>query len=329
MSNKKIYAVMGTCALIAAAALGADAARGSVASTHPAQPAALGEPSSSAALEAVLDEPGPVRVETVLSARWSVPREGLVNLDDPRAKAAGLEQGPEPIEVYFHVLRHPSRGLFIVDTGVERALFADPEHAVVRGLARRFAGLESMHVELDLASWLEQQHEPLAGVFLTHLHLDHVLGMPDVPAGTPIYAGPGELGARGFMNVFTQPITDRAFAGQAPLGEWRFERDPTARFAGVVDIFGDGSVWALHVPGHTAGSTAYLARTPNGPVALVGDACHTRFGWEHGVEPGTFSADLAESKKSLDALEALAARHPALDVRLGHQAREVEVTSGY
>jgi len=33
--------------------------------------------------------------------------------------------------------------------------------------------------------------------------------------------------------------------------------DPSGLFAGVLDVFGDGSFWALWVPGHTPGSTAY------------------------------------------------------------------------
>jgi glyoxylase-like metal-dependent hydrolase (beta-lactamase superfamily II) len=316
---KKIV-MISTVTLLAAA--GAVAARGGVATTHAAQAASRGTPSSAEALEAVLDQPGPIQVSTVLSARWAVPRAGLINLDDPKAQAAGLEDGPEPIEVYCHALRHPTQGLFIIDSGVERALFADPERAAVRGLARSVSGVASMRVETDLASWLARQPEPLAGVLLTHLHLDYVLGVPDVPAGTALFAGPGETHARGFLNLFTRPITDRIFEGQAPLQEWRYEADPSGRFAGVLDIFGDGSLWALHVPGHTPGSTAYLARTPDGPVLFAGDACHTRFGWQHGVEPGSFSADRAESRISLDALEALAARHPALDVRLGHQGHD-------
>jgi glyoxylase-like metal-dependent hydrolase (beta-lactamase superfamily II) len=323
-SVRKIAAVSILCSLLVAGAL---AARNTSASQHPVAAASLGAPRSSLAFEAVLDEPGPVRVETVRSARWEVPRSGLINLEHPASKAAGLKDGPEPIEVYFHALRHPTRGLFIVDSGVERALFGDPEHAVVSGLPRRLSGVDSMRVEIDLASWLARQEQPLAGVLLTHLHLDHVLGIPDVPFGTPIFSGPGEASARGFMNLFTQAITDRALAGQAPLLEWQFHPDAAGRFAGVLDIFGDGSVWALHVPGHTPGSTAYIARTPSGPVAIVGDACHTRFGWEHGVEPGTFSADKAESAASLGALEALAARHPALDIRLGHQSRDPQTAS--
>ncbi|HWO11404.1 MAG TPA: MBL fold metallo-hydrolase, partial [Polyangiaceae bacterium] len=284
------------------------------------EPARLGVPSSSEALEAVIDIPGPVEVETVRSARWSVTRAGLINLDDPKAEAAGLEDGPEPIEVYFHALRHPTRGVFILDTGVERAFASDPEHAAVRGWFRSLSGVGTLQVEVDLASWLERQPAPLGGVFLSHLHLDHVLGLPDVPPATPLYVGPGEAGATGFMNMFTQSITDRMLEQHAPLSELRFEPDPSQRFAGVLDVFADGSVWALHVPGHTPGSMAFVARTPRGPVLLTSDACHTRFGWENEVEPGTFSSDGPLSEQSLAALEQLAARHPALDVRLGHQA---------
>jgi N-acyl homoserine lactone hydrolase len=293
---------------------------GCVASGHPIAPAALGTQSSAAKLEATLATPGPVEVETIAAAEWKVPRSGLINLDHPRAQAAGLVDGDEPVTIYFHALRHPTRGLFIVDSGVERALASDPERSVVRGIVRSAVNADAIEVKVDLASWLARQPAPLSGVFLTHLHLDHVLGLPDVPRGTPIYVGEGEARAGNVLNVFTRSTTDRALEGHAAIQEWQFERDPSGRFAGVLDVLGDASIFALHVPGHTPGSTAFVVRTPRGPVLLTGDACHTTFGWEHGVEPGSFSSDQPESRKSLDALERLAQRHPELDVRLGHQA---------
>jgi glyoxylase-like metal-dependent hydrolase (beta-lactamase superfamily II) len=143
--------------------------------------------------------------------------------------------------------------------------------------------------------------------------------MVDVPAGTRVYAGPGETRARAAANLFVAPDVDQALAGKPPVEEWRFQPDPGGGFDGVIDVFGDGTVWALWVPGHTPGSTAFVVRTPAGPVLLTGDACHTRWGWDQGVEPGTFSTDQAQSAVSLGKLRALASEHPALDVRLGHQ----------
>ncbi len=114
-------------------------------------------------------------------------------------------------------------------------------------------------------------------------------------------------------------MTDRALEGKPPLREWKFTRDPEGRFEGVLDVFGDGTLFALYVPGHTHGSVAFVARTVKGPVLFTGDACHTVWGWRHEVEPGTFSDDQKQSAESLTRLEALVKRHPGIDVRLGHE----------
>jgi N-acyl homoserine lactone hydrolase len=319
MKNRKKFVITTSCAALAMAM----ASQGCVASGHPAGQARWGSAASATAFEASLERPGPIEVESVASATWQVPLSGMVNLEHPRAEAAGLRDSEQPITIYFHALRHPTRGLFIVDTGVERAL-GTPK-AAVSGVVAKVAKLDSIKVNVDLKTWLERQPQPLSGVFLTHLHLDHIMGIPDVPRGTPIFTGPGEARSHGALNLFTRPITDRIFAGQAALAEWQFQPDPAQRFAGVLDVLGDGSLWALHVPGHTPGSTAYLARTPHGPVLMAGDACHTSWGWEHGVEPGTFSKDQPRSAQSLAELEALARRHPRIDVRLGHQPRGQQI----
>jgi N-acyl homoserine lactone hydrolase len=308
-----------TCALAAALAL-----TGCAASTHAVQPSSLGEARRSADLLAVIDQPGPIEVESVVSTEWKVTRAGMINLDSPKAKAAGLTDGDEPIEVYFHVVRHPRFGTFIIDTGVERALRDAPEKAAVQGLVAKELHVEKMDFQKPLGDWIAAQPGPLRGVFFTHLHLDHVSGAPDLPKSTPIYAGPGETNARAFLNMFTQGSIDRALDGLPPVSEWGYRPDGDGRFDGVLDVFGDGSFWALWTPGHTPGSTAYLARTAKGPVLFTGDVSHTRWGWDNEVEPGTFTADHDKNRESLGRLERLVKEHPAIEVRLGHQAWKKE-----
>lgn len=281
---------------------------------HPVAPATLGV-APPADWEALLEQPGPVTLETVASADWEVPLSGLLNLDDPRAREAGLSERQEPIQVYFHAISHPEHGLYLVDTGVESALRDAPQRAAVRGLAARAMHVERMSVNTPLGAWLDGRE--LEGVLLTHMHLDHLTGMADVPEGAVVYSGPGEARAKSALNLLVRGPTERALAGKGPIQEWAFRPDP--HFEGVLDVFGDQSVFALWVPGHTPGSTAYVVRTTEGPVLLTGDASHTRWGWEHGVAPGTFTADAAQGETSLEALEALARRHPTMEVRLGHQ----------
>jgi len=295
------------------------ASLGCAASTHAAVTSSLGTPSSSEAMEAVIDRPGPISLEVVNSTDWAVPRSGVINLDSAGAKAAGLKDGDEPIAVFAYVLRHPTRGVYLVDSGVTDRLVRDPKGAGVGMLVRWQLHPEKMKVRETADDLVARLGAPLAGVLLTHLHLDHVSGMPAIPRGTPLYAGPGETTDRSVWNWFTQSTIDAFLAGSAPVQTWQYRADPSGRTAGVIDVFGDGSLWAILAPGHTPGSTAYLVRTPTGPVLLTGDASHTRWGWEHDVEPGSFSGDRPRSVASLASLRALAARHPAMTVRLGHQ----------
>ena len=268
----------------------------------------------------LLDTPGPLTVETVGSCDWVAPLSGLVNLSHEKAKAAGLAERDEPIEVFFHAVRHPELGTFIVDTGIERALRDAPDRAAIRGLVASAMRTERMRAKTPLGDWV--QREKLAGVFLTHMHPDHVSGMPDVPRGTAIYVGPAESRERALRNLVLQRTMNRLLEGHAPLSVLQFRPDPDGRFRGVIDVFGDGSFWAIHVPGHTRGSLAYVARTASGPVLLVGDTSHTAWGWLNGVEPGSFTADRAANAVALEKLRALAAEHPAMSVRLGHKRLE-------
>lgn len=288
--------------------------------SHETRRADFGKPADSAALLAVIDEPGPLELETVASADWVIDRSGLINLDHPSAKQAGLEDGDEPIQIYFHVIRHPARGTFIVDTGVEQALRDHPDDSAVGSLVASAMHLDRMRIHAPLGEWLRRHEAKLAGVFLTHLHADHIMGLPDVPAETPIYMGPGEAAQRALLNAFVQSMTNRELEGKGPLNELHFAKDASGRFAGVIDLFGDGSLWAIHTPGHTPGSLAFVARTTTGPVLLTGDTSHTAWGWEHEVEPGSFTGDHAQNAASLHALRRLQKEHPKLAVRLGHQA---------
>lgn len=289
------------------------------ASTHPSTPAQIGQTRPVSEFMALLDTPGPIVVETVNSANWAVDREGMLNLDHPRAEAAHLENGPEPIHIYFHALHHPTKGLFIVDTGVERSYRDAPDGARVSWLVRQFLDPKTIDVQMPLGDYLDKQPTRLRGVFLTHLHLDHIMGLPDVDDKTPIYAGPGEVEDSDWKHSVTRGSIDAHLEGKHALKELAFAPEPGAPLRAVLDVFGDGSLWAIWVPGHTAGSVAYLARTQTGPVLMTGDACHTRWGWNNEVEPGTFSTDKPASAESLGQLVSLVKHHPNITVRLGHQ----------
>lgn len=288
-------------------------------SSHPTQAASLGKAVSSTQMEAVLDTQGDLELETINSADWRVDLSGLLNLENPKAIAAGLRNKEEPIQIFAHVVHHPKFGYFLIDTGVSEKVLKNPEAAGISWLMRQGMHLEKMTLHRSTANIIQSLPQALSGVWLTHLHIDHITGMPDIAANVPVYAGPQETEEKYWMNMFVRTTTDRLLENKSPLQIWQFKPDPVHRFEGVIDIFGDGSAFAIHVPGHTAGSIAYVLRTKQGAVLLTGDTSHTRWGWDNGVEPGDFTRHHPNNLASLNKLKALVARHPGMQVRLGHQ----------
>lgn len=279
--------------------------------SHPSQPASLGKPVSMAAMEASLASPGNIAFTMQVSADWQVPLSGLLNLNSDEAKAAGLVDKDEPIEVYLYEFIHPTHGRFFIDTGVAKALLDNPADFGVGSLLHSAFGFEKL--KLRRSSGELAAGAPLAGILLTHLHLDHISGLPELAKDIPIYTGTQEAHSHGVLNLFTRKVADTLLAGRPALNEWRFDEQ------GVIDIFGDASVFALKVPGHTEGSSAYVLNTRNGPVLIVGDTSHTAWGWQHGVEPGDFTQNQPLNRQSLLALKALSERQPQMQVYLGHQ----------
>jgi glyoxylase-like metal-dependent hydrolase (beta-lactamase superfamily II) len=293
--------------------------QGCALSSHPVTNATLGKASNSAEMERLIDQPGPIQLESINSADWSVPLAGLVNLNRPAAIEAGLKDRDEPIQVYAHLLKHPQRGNFLVDTGVSKKLVDDPSKVGLNWLVQKVMHTEKLQLKKSAAEILQGMDGKLSGVFLTHMHIDHISGMPDIPNDVPLYIGAAESSATSFKNMFVRGATNQLLQDKQPLQEWHFQPDPQNKFEGIIDVFEDGSVFAILVPGHTLGSTAFLIRTTHGPVLLTGDNCHTRWGWEHTVEPGDFTEDNDRNLKSLKSLKELVARHPLIEVRLGHQ----------
>lgn len=287
---------------------------------HPVISADLGAPAATSDLEASLARPGIVTFQRVAFARWTGGRGAFIDRNDPRT--ADVPKGDEEATVYAYVIDHPRFGRVLIDAGVS----ADLEDRLNWVMRRGVRDLD-VRIERTTAQWLVGQVAPGA-VFLTHLHFDHVGGLIDLPATTPVYVGPGEAQERSRINLLLGSPADAILEGFGPLREWAFQPDRDGAFEGVLDIFGDGSVWALSVPGHSAGSTAYLVNAVDGPKLMVGDAVSTRLGWEAGMPQPVSAPARAAAEASADRLRRFAAGHPAVEVFLGHQSRTGQADPG-
>lgn len=249
---------------------------------------------------------------------WAVRRAGLIDLNDKISKEKKIEDGIEPIGIYLFLIEHPTKGSFIIDTGISE-IFRTPEKIPVSWLVNSALNLDKLKIHYTTKDYLDKNKINLSGAFLTHIHLDHIMGSLDISKEIPFYVGPNETKTKSFQNFFINSSNDRLLGEDKKLIELEFDSfDKEADFP-AIDFFGDKSLIIFHSKGHTAGSLVFLVNSNTGPNLILGDTCHTKFGWENNVPPGKFTEDIQENKKALNHFKILSTKIPNLKVHPGHQ----------
>jgi N-acyl homoserine lactone hydrolase len=149
-------------------------------SDHPVVQSKLGKPSSLEALEKLVDVPGPIEVETVNSADWTVPLSGLLDLKSAAAQAAHLTDHPEPIHIFVHIVQHPQFGCYLVDTGVSEQLLADPGGHGISWLVRQVMPLDKIHIKEGTAHVVARMPSVCLAIRRAARHI--YCGRPRVPS---------------------------------------------------------------------------------------------------------------------------------------------------
>lgn len=278
-------------------------------SHHPTVPFAAPTPKWTS-LDDVLAHPVAMDVDVIVSARWTAKRTGLL---DPSVPSTDAFPKTLPIELPVVRIRHP-RGTIFVDSGVDRDR-ASGGHGGARGAVKGV--LKDVEPVVALGDLIAAEPK-VAAVLLTHMHLDHVLGLPDVPTDVDVFIGRTEQSTPDWRNPLLRRTYKALLADRGPLVELQSNQGvDLGGLDGAIDLFGDGAIWALPAPGHTLGSTTYFINAPS-PVLVLGDASHTCWGWQNDVAPGRFSHDRATAQESFTRLRAWAAQIPDLEVVAGH-----------
>ncbi|WP_037076538.1 N-acyl homoserine lactonase family protein [Neorhizobium vignae] len=190
-----------------------------------------------------------------------------------------------------YVIRHGADYL-LWDTGLPVALIGKAPD-----LSQPLAPSLTIDIPTQLAK-IGIKPDQIGIVGISHNHFDH-MGQASTFAKATLMIGAGDWESLhenplpfGVMPALVQPWMD----GKAKL-------DPVS---GDRDVFGDGSVMMLAMPGHTKGETALLVKLPqSGPVLLSGDVVHFEEQIaNNGVPP--FNIDRAESLASMERMNGIA-----------------------
>lgn len=134
-------------------------------------------------------------------------------------------------------------------------------------------------------------------VAVSHYHFDHIGQLADFPGATLL------VGKNDWQVVTTDPATYGA--DPKPFEPWIKGGSKVEAVANDKDVFGDGSITMLRLPGHTPGHNGLLVRLKKKPVLLTGDLAHFTENYKSNGVP-TFNYDRAETLASLDRFKKLA-----------------------
>ena len=93
-----------------------------------------------------------------------------------------------------------------------------------------------------------------------------------------------------------------------------------APFSHVVDVFGDGTLWAISTPGHTRDHLAYLINTSPTPVLVVGDAELTTWAMKDEILVSTIDGARGkqEVQRSATMIRTFHATYPHVQIWFSH-----------
>jgi N-acyl homoserine lactone hydrolase len=214
-------------------------------------------------------------------------------------------EGPKDIVASCYLIRHGDRYM-LWDTGLTDALigkdFDNPAQTI-----RVKRSLVDQLAELKL------KPEEIGTIGISHWHFDHVGQAGRFPRAT-LMMGKGDVAL-----LRTSPPVDEDSV--KALAHWLTGGGKIEEVSADKDVFGDGRVVMLRMPGHTPGHYALLVRLASGPVLLSGDQYHfTEQVKNRGVPP--FNDNRADTLASSDRFERIAANLKA-KVIIQHEKADI------
>lgn len=219
----------------------------------------------------------------------------------------------------FH-FKHPRNGDILIDTGFDRTFHDNPPYGNLSFTMRAYSALKRVQYtqhpsDIDLTSHLVNHQIAPAHVFLTHLHADHTGGLPALPSRSRVYYGRQE---RTFLSrlLCGNHFTEKSSIHLLDMGTGK----ALSPFSHVIDVFGDGTLWAVSTPGHTRDHLAYLINTAPTPILIVGDAELTT--WAMQDEILVSASNGARGKRwvqrSADMIRTFHATYPHVQIWFSH-----------
>jgi glyoxylase-like metal-dependent hydrolase (beta-lactamase superfamily II) len=251
-------------------------------------------------------------------------RCGSVVLPEFLAVRGAFSAAPHRISHSAVLIRHP-KGTFLYDSG----LCSDIEFFLLGQSWFFFQTRGKFRMEQPIRDHLQRLNmrpKDLAFVLLSHLHWDHVAGIPDLH-GVPLCINELEFDAanQGLLDRDNRLV--RHLLSDNPLTLFNLTGPAYEGFRSSYDLFGDGSIVIVPLPGHTAGHVGmFINRAHGSRLFLIGDAAwsadnYTRPATMHPFLWSLVTSDDATARQTLIELHHFSQQHPEVPLIAMHDAQ--------
>lgn len=269
-----------------------------------------------------------VSVEPLIAGQIQLLPEAVENpggrLLGPRLAIKMLSGGGEPHPCPCFLIRHPTAGAILVDTGLHPSVVNDPKHSFGPALSRWLR--PTLEPGTDVVSRLRDrglEPEDIGTVIMTHLHVDHASAISELPDSVFVI---GELewdaatAPRPTGRGYRHAHVDHAFDYRTVSYDGS-RISSYGSFGRTYDLFGDGSLRLAFTPGHTPGHQSVICRLKSRDFVIGGDAAYTlRQIEEEGAPLPASTFDEHNLKRSLREIHRFRGQYPEAIVTPGHDA---------
>ena len=204
------------------------------------------------------------------------------------------------------LIEHPTRGRLLFDTGYAPRFF----EATAKYPYRIYAQVTPVACTQDQTALAFVQkrglsHRDIGAIFISHFHGDHVAGLKDFPQSKFIYSKEAwdqvrcKRGLRALLNGFLPDLIPHDFSERGiEIRQFAHSaKGPSLPpFSETLDLYGDGHVIGVCLPGHFKGQWGLIVNSSNwGKIFLCADAAWVKQNFEENKLPSPITAVIHHS----------------------------------